>query len=158
MPLDMPPPRTSRFGSPLVLSRVHWVEPRLVVEVKFLTWTEEGLLRQVIYEGVREDKPAEQVGRPQSKPASSKAKPTAPGQRQFPPRQKSLPVPRENILQLLPDAVVPSDEQLAAYWTKVADLSTDVRKWTPFVIENWTPGSRFCCRTLGAGVACPGSA
>src|SRR5215469_7996183 len=25
MPLDLPPPCTSRFGSPLVLSRVHWV-------------------------------------------------------------------------------------------------------------------------------------
>ena len=24
IPLDMPPPRDSRFGSPLVLSRVHW--------------------------------------------------------------------------------------------------------------------------------------
>jgi ATP-dependent DNA ligase len=27
------PPRTNRFGSPLVLSRVHWVRPELVVEV-----------------------------------------------------------------------------------------------------------------------------
>ena len=34
MPLDVPPPRTSRFGSPLVLSRVHWVRPELVAEVK----------------------------------------------------------------------------------------------------------------------------
>jgi bifunctional non-homologous end joining protein LigD len=143
MPLDMPPPRTSRFGSPLVLSRVHWVEPRLVVEVKFLTWTEEGLLRQVIYEGVREDKPAEQVGRPQSKPASSKAKPTAPGQRQFPPRQKSLPVPRENILQLLPDAVVPSDEQLAAYWTKVADRALPHIGRRPLKLVRHVKGTTF---------------
>jgi bifunctional non-homologous end joining protein LigD len=50
MPLDLPPPRSTRFGSPLVLSRVHWVRPELVVEVKFLTWTEDNLLRQVIYE------------------------------------------------------------------------------------------------------------
>jgi ATP-dependent DNA ligase len=27
MPLEVPPPRHSRFGSPLVLSRVHWVRP-----------------------------------------------------------------------------------------------------------------------------------
>jgi ATP-dependent DNA ligase len=32
MPLDVPPPRASRFGSPLVLSRVHWVRPELVAE------------------------------------------------------------------------------------------------------------------------------
>jgi bifunctional non-homologous end joining protein LigD len=32
MPLAVPPPRGSRFGSPLVLSRVHWVRPEMVVE------------------------------------------------------------------------------------------------------------------------------
>jgi bifunctional non-homologous end joining protein LigD len=39
MPLEVAPPRSTRFGSPLVLSRVHWVRPELVAEVKFLTWT-----------------------------------------------------------------------------------------------------------------------
>ena len=63
MPLDVPPPRSTRFGSPLVLSRVHWVRPELVAEVKFLTWTEDNLLRQVVYEGLREDKPAAEVRR-----------------------------------------------------------------------------------------------
>jgi bifunctional non-homologous end joining protein LigD len=63
MPLEVPPPRTSRFGSPLVLSRVHWVRPELVAEVKYLTWTDDNLLRQVVYEGVREDKPAAEVRR-----------------------------------------------------------------------------------------------
>jgi len=51
MPLAAPPPRNSRFGSPLVLSRVHWVRPELVAEVKYLTWTNDDLLRQVVYEG-----------------------------------------------------------------------------------------------------------
>ena len=63
MPLDVPPTRSTRFGSPLVLSRVHWVRPELVAEVKFLTWTEDNLLRQVVYEGLREDKPAAEVRR-----------------------------------------------------------------------------------------------
>jgi len=62
MPLKVPPPR-SRFGSRLVLSRVHWVRPELVAEVKYLTWTDDNLLRQVIYEGLREDKPAAEVRR-----------------------------------------------------------------------------------------------
>ena len=64
MPLAEPPPRDSRFGSPLKLSRVHWVRPELVVEVTYLTWTEDNLLRQVSYQGQREDKPARQVVRP----------------------------------------------------------------------------------------------
>jgi DNA ligase D-like protein (predicted ligase) len=63
MPLAVPPPRNSRFGSPLVLSRVHWVRPELVAEVKYLTWTADNLLRQVVYEGLCEDKPAAEVRR-----------------------------------------------------------------------------------------------
>jgi bifunctional non-homologous end joining protein LigD len=63
MLLDKPPPRTNRFGSPLVLSRVHWVRPELVVEVKYLTWTADNLLRQVVYEGVREGKAPAEVRR-----------------------------------------------------------------------------------------------
>jgi len=63
MPLEVPPPRNARFGSPLVLSRVHWVQPELVVEVKYLAWTEDNLLRQVVYEGLREDKPATEARR-----------------------------------------------------------------------------------------------
>ena len=63
MPLDVPPPRTSRFGSPLVLSRVHWVGPELVAEVTYLEWTDDGLRRQVVYQGLREDKLARLVRR-----------------------------------------------------------------------------------------------
>jgi bifunctional non-homologous end joining protein LigD len=62
-PLAEPPPRDSRFGSPLKLSRVHWVRPEVVVGVTYLTWTEDNLLRQVSYHGQREDKPAKQVVR-----------------------------------------------------------------------------------------------
>jgi len=70
MPVAVPPPRGTRFGSPLVLSRVHWVRPELVAEVKFLAWTEDNLLRQVVYDGLREDKPAGEVRRevPRAKP------------------------------------------------------------------------------------------
>ncbi len=63
MPLTEPPPRGSRFGSPLVLSRVHWVRPELVVEVSYVEWTPDGLLRHVVYLGEREDKPAIDVRR-----------------------------------------------------------------------------------------------
>jgi ATP-dependent DNA ligase len=38
MPLSAPPPRNSRFGSPLVLSRIHWVRPEMVVEVSYAEW------------------------------------------------------------------------------------------------------------------------
>jgi len=63
MPVAEAPPRDSRFGSPLQLSKVHWVRPEVVVEVTYLTWTEDNLLRQVSYQAQREDKPAGQVVR-----------------------------------------------------------------------------------------------
>src|SRR5208283_2909778 len=44
MPLSAPPPRKSRFGAPLALSKVHWVRPELVTEITFLGWTDEPLL------------------------------------------------------------------------------------------------------------------
>jgi ATP-dependent DNA ligase len=62
-PLSVRAPRSTRFGSPLVLSRVHWVEPVLVAEITYLTWTADNLLRHTVYVGLREDKPAEQVRR-----------------------------------------------------------------------------------------------
>jgi ATP-dependent DNA ligase len=62
-PLSVPPPRSTRFGSPLVLSRVHWVEPKLVAEIAYLTWTAENLLRHTVYVGLRADKPAVEVRR-----------------------------------------------------------------------------------------------
>jgi ATP-dependent DNA ligase len=63
MPLSAPPPRGGRFGSPLALSRVHWVRPEMVVEVSYAEWTADGLLRHVVYLGEREDKPAIEVRR-----------------------------------------------------------------------------------------------
>jgi DNA ligase D-like protein (predicted ligase) len=64
MPLAVSPPKSNRFGSPLNLRRVHWVRPELVCEVTFLTWTADGLLRQVTYQGLREDKAPSEVRRP----------------------------------------------------------------------------------------------
>jgi ATP-dependent DNA ligase len=63
MPLDVPPPRKTRLGSPLELSRVHWLKPEPVCEVTYLTWTADGLLRAVSYQGLRADKPAKYVRR-----------------------------------------------------------------------------------------------
>jgi len=63
MPLDEPPTRGTRFGSPLVLSRVHWVRSEMVVEISYVEWTPDGLLRHVVYLAEREDKLATDVRR-----------------------------------------------------------------------------------------------
>jgi DNA ligase D-like protein (predicted ligase) len=63
MPLAVAPPRKSRFGGTLSLSKVHWVQPKLVAEVTYSTWTDDGLLRHAVFVGLREDKPAKDVRR-----------------------------------------------------------------------------------------------
>jgi len=62
MPLHAPPPKNTR-GKPPVLSRLRRVKPKLVAEVTYLTWADDGLLRHVVYQGLREDKPAQDVRR-----------------------------------------------------------------------------------------------
>jgi DNA ligase D-like protein (predicted ligase) len=42
---------------------VHWVRPKYVAEIGFAEWTQNGLLRQPRYEGLREDKSPRQVRR-----------------------------------------------------------------------------------------------
>ncbi|MFY4729703.1 DNA ligase D [Nitrospira sp. BLG_2] len=42
---------------------VHWVKPELVAEVRFAEWTEEGILRQASFVGMRHDKPASAIVR-----------------------------------------------------------------------------------------------
>jgi bifunctional non-homologous end joining protein LigD len=63
MPLAVAPPRKTRFGGPLALSKVHWVRPQLVAEITYLSWSDDGLLRHTVFVGLREDKPASEVRR-----------------------------------------------------------------------------------------------
>jgi ATP-dependent DNA ligase len=62
-PLSLASPRKSRFGATLSLSKVHWVKPELVAVVAFLTWTSDGLLRHIVFHGLRDDNKASTVRR-----------------------------------------------------------------------------------------------
>jgi bifunctional non-homologous end joining protein LigD len=116
-----------------------WVEPALVAEVAYGHWTPGGLLRHAVFKGLREDKAPEEVTRPASvesepaatpPPAPKARKPIAaakPSSHTTVPagREPSLGVPRENILQLLPDAVVPTKATLLAYWTRFGERALE---------------------------------
>jgi bifunctional non-homologous end joining protein LigD len=53
------PPAEARKGAV-------WVAPELVAQVRFATWTADGLLRQAAFQGLREDKAAGEVRREES--------------------------------------------------------------------------------------------
>ena len=48
--------------TPKTNEKAHWAKPKIVVEVKFNEWTSDRRLRQPIFLGVRDDKPASKVG------------------------------------------------------------------------------------------------
>jgi bifunctional non-homologous end joining protein LigD len=53
------------FGGPVPKDDSHtWVEPQLVVEVRYKEWTDEGLLRQPVFLRFRDDKPAAECEMP----------------------------------------------------------------------------------------------
>lgn len=45
------------------LDKVHWVEPELVADVRFIKWTDDKLVRQGSFKGLREDKDPQDVRR-----------------------------------------------------------------------------------------------
>jgi bifunctional non-homologous end joining protein LigD len=65
--------RSSPFSEkPPIHRPTTWLEPRLVAEVNFIDWTPAGLLRAPVFARLRDDVPAESVGKPgEAEPAGS---------------------------------------------------------------------------------------
>ncbi|WP_095202866.1 DNA ligase D [Mesorhizobium carmichaelinearum] len=56
-----------------------WVKPELVGEVEFRSWTSDRIIRHASFQGLREDKPAEDVVQEKPKAATGKARPASSG-------------------------------------------------------------------------------
>jgi bifunctional non-homologous end joining protein LigD len=52
---EPPSNKPGRWARKLPIGKATWVKPRLVCQVKFAEWTDEGLLRQPVFLGLRED-------------------------------------------------------------------------------------------------------
>lgn len=63
---NLPMNHKSRFGTGMTageMRKVTWLRPDLVGQIRFAEWTEDGLLRQPVFLGLRKDKAARQVRR-----------------------------------------------------------------------------------------------
>ncbi|WP_321789273.1 DNA ligase D [Paraburkholderia sp. J94] len=77
-------------------ANVHWVQPELVAEVRFKTWTSAGVVRQASFAGLRRDKAPESIVRePQSPPVNTKSALKATSKRASPAAHKSHDKPRD---------------------------------------------------------------
>lgn len=64
--------KTSPFADePKTNAPVTWVQPKLVCEIAFSEWTGDGRMRQPVFVGFREDKPAKEVRRESGQPAEA---------------------------------------------------------------------------------------
>ena len=111
----------SPLHEPIKKPKATWVAPQIEAEVEYSSITEGGVLREPVFKALREDL-----------------------QSQLPrPRKRSDGVPRENILQLLPDAVVPSKEELAVYWRRVAKRALPFLANRPLKLVRHSRGTTF---------------
>jgi bifunctional non-homologous end joining protein LigD len=105
-----------------------WVRPDLEAEIEYSSVNANGLVREAVFKGLREDLEV------------------LPGRAATPTRSLRplrSAVPPENILQLLQDAVAPSKQELAAYWRKVAKRALPFLARRPLKLVRHSRGTTF---------------
>ena len=104
---------------------VHWVRPVLLAQVSFAGWTGDGKLRQAVFHGLREDKPARQIVREEpamSPPASHGVMP------------EPLPVAVSHPGRVIDPASGTTKLELVRYYAKVAPLMVAHLKGRPVAL------------------------
>src|SRR5690606_37211369 len=107
---------------------VHWIEPRLVAEVEFSSWTDDGRLRHPSFQGLRDDKAPHSIGKELPQPMSTPAKhngAAASGPKTAPLKKKG-DTQFAGVVLSNPDRVLYPEQQitkrdLAAYYSAVAE-------------------------------------
>jgi bifunctional non-homologous end joining protein LigD len=126
--------------SPLAIAvrkpKATWVEPVVDAEIEYSGVTEDGILREAVFKGIRVGSDApETVPMPPRKAQRTPRPPLT--------RRSRAGVPPENILQLLPDAVVPSKEQLREYWRRIGSVALRYVGRRPLKLVRHTRGTTF---------------
>ena len=126
----------------------HWVEPRLVCEVRFTEWTTEGGLRHPIFLGMRTDKPAMEVRREDgSDPDLEASEADAPAAAEAPREARAADgEPRVVRLSNLRKVFWPDDGytkgDLIAYYDAIAPLMLPYLRERPVVLTRYPDGIR----------------
>jgi bifunctional non-homologous end joining protein LigD len=111
---------------------IHWVEPKLVAEIEFVEWTHDGRLRAPSYQGLREDKAADDVEREEPKPMEPIPTEIRKGKRVLKLSNLDKPFwPEEGITK----------GDLLAYYRDVAPVLVPHLKDRPFTMKRYPDGA-----------------
>ncbi|HYQ96228.1 MAG TPA: DNA ligase D, partial [Candidatus Eisenbacteria bacterium] len=142
------------FSDPPKIRGAHWVKPRLVAEVSFTQWTQDGRLRHPSFEGLREDKPAREVvaETPElQRSAGRRQKPPPPGRapmREPPDTEEGTSVagvPLSHPRKVLYPEQGLSKIDLARYFERVSDLMLPHVEGRPLMLLRCPEGRGRAC-------------
>jgi bifunctional non-homologous end joining protein LigD len=120
----------------------HWVAPTLVAEIRFAEWTQEGILRQPSFQGLRTDKPATAIGRERPQHLVEERTPSSPSKtrRNRPPETRPLSNPDR---VLYPDIGL-TKAALADYYEQIADWMLPHLRGRPLTLVRCPEGYQKC--------------
>jgi bifunctional non-homologous end joining protein LigD len=105
---------------------VHWLEPTLLAEVAYAQMTRDGIVRQAVFHGLREDKPAREITRDRPSRAKAVEKPSVEKKAGRKSGKQAKPAPNQEALKIThPDRVIDPASgttklQLAEFYTAIA--------------------------------------
>jgi len=131
--------RTPPCAGPVPKGRGNtWVEPEVVVEVRFKEWTEEGLLRHPVFLGLREDARPEQAvreGLPHEEPPPVRAPDPSPRHARA---EARVEVTNADKVFFPADGITKGD--VAAYYREIAPFMLPFLKDRPLVLTRYPDG------------------
>jgi bifunctional non-homologous end joining protein LigD len=141
---------------------VIWTQPKLVCEVEFTEWTEDGALRHPSFQGLREDKPAGGITRDVAMPTAA-AKQAAKKETARIRKMKSIPPQEDEEVVALshPDKVLFPDQgytkqDVADYYVQVAEWMLPAITGRPLSLVRCPAGATKHCffqRHAGEGLS-----
>ncbi|KUM42933.1 DNA ligase D [Pseudomonas sp. EpS/L25] len=112
------PPRGAAYR------QVTWLKPEQLCEIAYAELTEDLIVRQGVFHGLRDDKPAREIGLERAQPAQAAERPTASARRKSAGRQQDAEVAGVRIShpqRVIDEASGASKLDVARYYAAVAD-------------------------------------